>query len=134
MIAVHRLRVASSAWLGAARRQLAGIPAELPAGRPGSSTARMIMLNALLALALAGAAAAAVYGLRHKGSTAAPAARTVTAQRGVVLSTVSATGNVQAPAQLNVNFENARPSRRRRSAMPRRSHRARSRSARPRAS
>ena len=48
---------------------------------------------------------AAYYGLRHTAGTATPAPRTVTAQRGVVLSTVSATGNVTAPTQLNVNFE-----------------------------
>ena len=70
---------------------------------------RFRWLNVLLVLAVAGAAAASYYGLRHTSTAAARVARTVTAQRGVVLSTVSATGNVQAPEQLNVNFETGGP-------------------------
>jgi RND family efflux transporter MFP subunit len=66
---------------------------------------RFRSLNVALALVAAGAAVASYYGLRHTGGATAQAARTVTAQRGVVLSTVSATGNVSAPTQLNVNFE-----------------------------
>ena len=70
-------------------------------------TTRFRWLNAALVVAAAGAAVGSYYGLRHTAAAAAQPLRTVTAKRGVVLSTVSATGNVAAPAQLNLNFQTA---------------------------
>jgi macrolide-specific efflux system membrane fusion protein len=66
---------------------------------------RFRSLNVALVLVAAAAGVASYYGLRHTAGTTAPAARTATARRGVVLSSVSATGNVNAPGQLSVNFE-----------------------------
>jgi len=68
-------------------------------------TVRFRWINILLLAAIVGIAAFAVVELRSTATSAAQAPRTVTASRGVVLSTVSATGNVAAPTQLSVGFQ-----------------------------
>ena len=75
------------------------LPSRLPRGRLG----RIGPLNVLLA---AGVVALAVVAYLTVGTSksATPTVRTATAARGVVLSTVSATGTLQSPAQLSVGF------------------------------
>lgn len=80
--------------LGASRRR---VPAAL---------SRLGMLNGVLGIALIGAGVASYFAV---AGTSAPAAqlRTATVQRGVVLSTTSATGTLQAAKELNVGFTTA---------------------------
>ena len=75
------------------------LPSRLPRGRLG----RIGPLNVLLA---AGVVALAVVAYLTIGTSksATPTVRTATAARGVVLSTVSATGTLQSPAQVAVGF------------------------------
>ncbi len=67
--------------------------------------ARAVWFNVALASVAGGGAGLAYLGLTHTGSAAAAEPRTVAAQRGTVLSTVSATGNVATPDQLDLNFQ-----------------------------
>ncbi len=68
-------------------------------------TARFRWVNLALLAGIAGIAALGYVEIRSSAATAAASVRTVTAARGVVLSTVSATGNVTAPTQLSVDFQ-----------------------------
>ena len=70
------------------------------------SLARLGLLNGVLGAALVGAGVASYFAVA--GASSAPAApRTATVQRGVVLSTTSATGTLQAAQALNVGFTSA---------------------------
>jgi multidrug efflux pump subunit AcrA (membrane-fusion protein) len=70
------------------------------------SLARLGVLNGVLGAALVGAGVASYFAVA--GTGAAPAAiRTATVQRGVVLSTTSATGTLQAAQELSVGFTSA---------------------------
>ena len=60
--------------------------------------------NLVLAAILVGLGVAAALTVGPSSSSGAVVTRTATAQRGVVLSSVSATGNVEASQSLNVNF------------------------------
>jgi len=75
------------------------LPSRLPRGKLG----RIGPLNVLLA---AGVVALAVVAYLTIGTSksATPTVRTATAARGVVLSTVSATGTLQSPAEVAVGF------------------------------
>jgi multidrug efflux pump subunit AcrA (membrane-fusion protein) len=70
------------------------------------SLARLGLLNAVLGAAVVGAGVASYFAVA--GASSPPAApRTATVQRGVVLSTTSATGTLQAAQALNVGFTTA---------------------------
>jgi multidrug efflux pump subunit AcrA (membrane-fusion protein) len=83
------------------------ISSRLPAGAsrrlvPGA-LARLGVLNGILGAALAGAGVASYFVIAGTGATVVPP-RTAAVQRGVVLSTTSATGTLQAAKELNVGF------------------------------
>ena len=84
-----------------------GLSGRLPraASVPHSLPARYRWVNALLAAAVI-ALGVGAYFIVNTSSTPATTAsiRTAAVTRGVVLSSVSATGNVQAASQLSVNF------------------------------
>jgi multidrug efflux pump subunit AcrA (membrane-fusion protein) len=65
---------------------------------------RLGVLNAVLAAALAGAGVGSYFAVAGTGTKPAPV-RTATAERGVVTSSVSASGTLQAPTQVGVDFE-----------------------------
>ena len=75
----------------------------LPAGLPQDRALRMRVLNVLLGLLLVVGAVLA-YLLVGQSSTTASAVRTATVSKGVVLTSVSATGTLQAPQQVTANF------------------------------
>jgi multidrug efflux pump subunit AcrA (membrane-fusion protein) len=64
------------------------------------------LLNGVLGAVFIGAGVASYFAVAGTG-TAPAAPRTATAQRGVVLSTTSATGTLQAARALNIGFTNA---------------------------
>ncbi len=66
---------------------------------------RYAWFNVALLACLAAGVAGAYFLLTDAGAAPAAAARTVTAQKGVVMSSVSATGNLAAPETLSVGFE-----------------------------
>jgi len=78
------------------------ITSHLPAER---RVPRIGFLNGALAVALAGAGVASYFAVAGSGTTATPP-RTAAVQRGVVLSTTSATGTLQAARALDVGFTN----------------------------
>lgn len=82
------------------------ITSRLPHGAAAGRFPRVGILNGILGAALAGAGIASYFVV---AGTSAPAAavRTATAQRGVVLSTTSATGTLQAAQELDVGFTTA---------------------------
>jgi len=79
------------------------ITSRLPAE---SRLPRIGLLNGALGVALVGAGVGSYFVVAGTGATTAPP-RTATVQRGVVLSTTSATGTLQAARALNVGFTNA---------------------------
>jgi len=79
------------------------ITSRLPAER---RLPRIGLLNGALGVALVGAGVGSYFVVAGTGATTAPP-RTATVQRGVVLSTTSATGTLQAARALNVGFTNA---------------------------
>ncbi|HZQ88677.1 MAG TPA: biotin/lipoyl-binding protein [Gaiellaceae bacterium] len=80
------------------------ITSRLPADRRlPRAIARLGFLNGLLGAALIGAGVGAYFAVAGTGTTTVPP-RTATVQRGVVLSTTSATGTLQAATELNVGF------------------------------
>ena len=83
------------------------ITSRLPAGRRvRRAIPRLGLLNGLLGAALVGAGVAAYFVVA--GTSSPPAAvRTATVARGVVLSTISATGSLQAAQELDVGFTSA---------------------------
>ena len=82
------------------------ITSRLPHGAAAGRFPRLGILNGILGAALAGAGIAS-YLVVAGTSTAPAAVRTATAQRGVVLSTTSATGTLQAAQELDVGFTTA---------------------------
>ena len=79
------------------------ITSRLPAER---RLPRIGLLNGVLGAALVGAGIASYFAVAGTGTTATPP-RTAAVQRGVVLSTTSATGTLQSARALNVGFANA---------------------------
>jgi HlyD family secretion protein len=79
------------------------ITSRLPSRLPGR-LARLGPLNLILAAGLIGAGVAAYLTVGTSGSPTNSAVRTATVQRGVVLSTLSATGTLQAATQLSLDF------------------------------
>jgi len=75
------------------------------AGRLPRLTGTFRLLNVLLLLAVAGLAVAAYLAVRAAPRPAAASIRTGTVARGVVLSTVSATGSIVAPQNLTLGFQ-----------------------------
>ncbi|MGZ4351900.1 MAG: HlyD family efflux transporter periplasmic adaptor subunit [Gaiellaceae bacterium] len=76
-------------------------PSRLAGGRLG----RYPLLNVLLAAAATALGVFAYLQVREAPTAASTVTRTSTVTRGVVLSTVSATGNLQSARQLSVGFE-----------------------------
>ena len=83
---------------------LAGrLPRALPASRALPSRYRWV--NAVLAAAVVGLGVGAYFTVNSSSTPATQASiRTAAVTRGVVLSSVSATGNIQAASQLSVDF------------------------------
>ena len=73
----------------------------------GAENRGRLWFNLLLVVAVAAGAVGAYVVLGSDTSSASKASRTTSASKGVVLSTVSASGNVKAAEQLNVNFQNS---------------------------
>src|SRR5262245_37399908 len=82
---------------------MSAIGERMPVRMPRGRFAGVGLLNAVLAAGLAGAGVAAYLLVTHT-STPAAAVRTATVQRGVVLSTVSATGALQSARQISAGF------------------------------
>jgi HlyD family secretion protein len=82
------------------------ISSRLPLGAAHRRIPQLGVLNGVLGAALIGAGVASYFAVAGTG-TAPAAPRTAAAQRGVVLSTTSATGTLQAARALNVGFANA---------------------------
>jgi multidrug efflux pump subunit AcrA (membrane-fusion protein) len=80
------------------------LPVRLPSGLTRSRVGRVSILNALLATLLVGVAVAAYLTVGQSTTSTAGTTNTAAVDRGVVLSTVSATGTLQAAKQLSVNF------------------------------
>lgn len=84
---------------------MSAITSRLPAT---ASRRRLGVVNGLLLVLLAGAGVAAYMVVSANGtSPSTGTVRTATAQRGVVMSTVSATGTLQAARQLDVGFQSS---------------------------
>ena len=86
------------------------ITSRLPLGRARGSLPRPLahigLLNIVLGAALAGAGVASYFAVAGTSSPAAPP-RTAAVQKGVVLSTTSATGTLQASDEFSVGFTSA---------------------------
>ena len=80
------------------------LPSHLAGRRLSGRFARIGVLNLILAAAFIGAGVAAYLTVGTSSSTSNAAVRTATVQRGVVLSTLSATGTLQAATQLSLDF------------------------------
>ena len=80
------------------------LPSGLTARRVPHWLGRLGVVNGLLAVLLVGAGVAAYLTIGTGSSTSNAAVRTATVQRGVVLSTLSATGTLQAATQLSLGF------------------------------
>ena len=80
------------------------LPSGLTARRLPRGLRRIGVVNGILAVLLIGAGVAAYLTIGTGSSTSNAAVRTATVQRGVVLSTLSATGTLQAATQLSLNF------------------------------
>jgi len=80
------------------------LPSGLTARRVPHWLGRLGVVNGLLAVLLVGAGVAAYLMIGTGSSTSNAAVRTATVQRGVVLSTLSATGTLQAATQLSLDF------------------------------
>ncbi|HVM55914.1 MAG TPA: biotin/lipoyl-binding protein, partial [Gaiellaceae bacterium] len=83
---------------------MSAITSKLPAGLRRDAARRNRLLNILLALLLVIAGVVAYLAVGQSSSTSSGAVRTATVGKGVVLSSVSATGTVQAPQQVTANF------------------------------
>jgi multidrug efflux pump subunit AcrA (membrane-fusion protein) len=83
---------------------VSAIGGKLPARLPRTRSVRLGILNLLLVAGVAGAGVAAYLTVGTSGSTTSSVTRTATAARGVVLSTISATGELQPAAEISVNF------------------------------
>ena len=84
-----------------------GLAGRLPraAAAPHALPSRYRWVNAVLAAAVVGLGVGAYFTVNSSSTPATTASiRTAAVTRGVVLSSVSATGNVQAASQLSVNF------------------------------
>lgn len=66
---------------------------------------KRLLINALLVVALVGLGIATYANLGSSGASATTRATLATAKRAVVLSTVTATGNVEAPTDLSLSFQ-----------------------------
>lgn len=93
--------LAAGGFLGA----MSAITSRSPAGRLAGR--RFGLLNGVLLALLAGAGVAAYLVVGGTSTGSRPAARTATVGRGVVLSTVSATGTLRAATSLSVGFASA---------------------------
>jgi len=80
------------------------LPSHLAGRRLPGRFARIGVLNLVLGAALIGAGVAAYLTVGTGSSSSNAAVRTATVQRGVVLSTLSATGTLQAATQLSLDF------------------------------
>jgi multidrug efflux pump subunit AcrA (membrane-fusion protein) len=80
------------------------LPSHLAGRRLPGRFARIGVLNLILGAAFIGAGIAAYLTVGTGSSTSNAAVRTATVQRGVVLSTLSATGTLQAATQLSLDF------------------------------
>ncbi len=85
-------------------RLVSAIGGKLPARLPRARSVRLGVLNTLLAAGVAGAGVAAYLTVGTSSPTTSSVTRTATAARGVVLSTISATGELQPAAQIAVDF------------------------------
>jgi len=83
---------------------MSAISGKLPAGLRQDEGRRNRLLNILLALLLVIGAVAAYLAVGQSSSTSSGAVRTATVSKGVVLSSVSASGTVQAPQEVTANF------------------------------
>lgn len=66
---------------------------------------KRLLLNGFLALVVLGAAVGAYFTVHSKSSSASTTQTLATAKRGVVLSSVTSTGNVEAPTDLSLSFQ-----------------------------
>ena len=66
---------------------------------------KRLFLNGFLALVVIGAAVGAYFTVHSKSSSASTTETLATAKRGVVLSSVTSTGNVEAPTDLSLSFQ-----------------------------
>lgn len=82
---------------------LSGLAGRMPRVRPPA----IRLLNVLLLVALCALGAGMYFALRTTSTTVRGAVRTAPAARGVVLSSVSATGAIQPASQVGIGFESA---------------------------
>lgn len=80
------------------------LPSGLTARRLPRRLGQIGFVNAILAALLAGAGVGAYFTVGNSSPASSGAVRTATVTRGVVLSTISATGTLQAATQLSLNF------------------------------
>ena len=85
------------------------LPSHLAGRRLPGRFARIGVLNLILGAAFIGAGVAAYLTVGTGTSSSNAAVRTATVQRGVVLSTLSATGTLQAATQLSLDFTSSGP-------------------------
>ena len=83
---------------------MSSITTRVPTGVGGRGFGRVGVINVVLAVLLVSAGVAAYLVVSQTPSASTGAVRTATVSRGVVLTTVSATGTLQAPTDLSVGF------------------------------
>src|SRR5690349_21205796 len=76
-----------------------------PCSRPGGDMRKRLLLNGVLALVVVGIAVGAFVTVHSTKGSAATTQTFATAKRGVVLESVTSTGNVEAPTSLSLSFQ-----------------------------